>query len=126
VAFNNQRKRNWIRRIFDKAVEEHVSFSDQIASERNAAVDANIAGEFASISGNGVSSTFAQAGMSPGDAETLIGEIEDLYTKAVTDLANQSTPVEEPSDTQIRDTMLLIIGSGRITTVYNNFSGMRP
>jgi hypothetical protein len=124
VAFNNQRKRNWIRRLFDKAVEESVSFSDQIAAERNAAVDANIAGEFASISGNGVSSTFAQSGMSPGDAETLIGEIEDLYAKAVADLAGQTTPVEEPTDTQIRDTMLLLIG--RVRTIYNDYSGMRP
>lgn len=125
MAFNNQRKRNWIRRLFDKSVEEHVSFADQIAAERNAAVDANISGEFASVSGNGVSSTFAQAGMSPGDAEELIGSIEDLYTKAVTDLANQSTPVESPTDTQIRDTMLLLIGR-KVTTLYNDFSGMRP
>lgn len=125
MAFSNQRKRNWIRRIFDKAIEEHVSFSDQIKAERNAAVDANIGGDIASVSGNGLSSTFAASGMSPGDAEELIGAIEDLYAAAISDLAGQTPAVSEPTDTQILETMLLLTPR-RIRTLYNDFSAMRP
>jgi hypothetical protein len=125
VGATNQRKRNWIRRIFDKSVEGSVSFEDQIKAERNAAVDGNIGGDLASVSGNGISSTFAASGMSPGDAEDLIGQIEDLYTKAVADLAAQDPAVDEPTDVQIRDTMLLLTPK-RVATVYNDYSEMRP
>lgn len=125
MAVTNQRKRNWIRRLFDKSVEQGVSFADQLAAERNAAVDANLSGDIGSFSGNGVSTTFAQSGMSPGEAEELVGSIEDLYAAAVSDLANQSTPITSPTDTQIRDVMLLLIGR-KVTTLYNDYSGLRP
>lgn len=125
MAHSNQRRRNWIRRLYDKSIEEHVSFADQIKAERNAAVDQNLGGDLASVSGNGVSSTFAASGMSPGDAEELIGWIEDLYDRAVDDLAGQTPAVSEPTDAQILATMLELTPR-RISTIYNDFSGMRP
>lgn len=123
MAVTNQRKRNWIRRLFDKSVEQGVSFADQLAAERNAAVDANLSGDISSFSGNGISSTFASSGMRPGDAETLIGEIEDLYATAVADLAGQTPAVSDPDDEQIRDTMLDL--TRKVRRIYNDYSELR-
>jgi hypothetical protein len=125
VAASNQRKRNWIRRIFDKSVEAHISFLDQIKAERNAAVDANIAGEIASFSGNGISTVFSASGMSSSAAEDLIGEIEDLYAKALVDLSGRSTPITSPTDEQTLEAMLALTPR-RVRSVHNDLSYLRP
>lgn len=79
------------------------------------------------MSGNGMASAFV--GMSVSDAEESIGWIEDLYDKAVADLEGQGTTFADPrtteEETSIKTTMLLLVPQ-RMSTVYNDFSCLRP
>lgn len=124
MAISNQRKRNWIRTLYELSLENHISFQEQLARSRKEASEAGFAGVIQSTSGNGLTVSFS--GLTPAEAEDALGSIEDLYDTAVDDLANQSTPVASPDDETIRDTMLLLVPKGRVTTVYNDFSAMRP
>ena len=123
MAATNQRKRNWIRTLYDLAVENHISFQDQLAQSRREASQSGFAGVIQSSSGNGLSVSFV--GMSQAGAEDAIGEIEDLYDRAVSDLENQSIPITSPTDEQIRDTMLALTPR-RVRGVYNDYSCLRP
>lgn len=123
MAVTNQRKRNWIRTLYDLSIENHISFQYQLAQSRQEASQSGFAGVIQSSSGNGISVSFV--GMSQADAEDAIGEIEDLYDRAVDDLAGQTTPITEPTDEQIRDTMLALT-QRRVRNVYNDFSYLRP
>lgn len=123
MAVTNQRRRSWIRTLFELAEEDHITFRDRIKLERRNAAQAGFSGVIQSMSGNGISSAFV--GMTVADAEDAIGWIEDLYSKAVDDLAGQTPAVSDPTDTQIRDTMLALVPQ-RMATVRNDFSGLRP
>ena len=119
MAATNQRKRNWIRTLYDLSVENHISFQSQLQQSRKEASEAGFAGTIQSFSGNGVSTSFA--GMSAADAENLIGQIEDLHDKAVDDLESQS--ISSPDDEQIRDAMLALTPQ-KVRVVYNDYSGL--
>lgn len=68
--------------------------------------------------------------MTGAEAEEAIGWIEDLYSKAIADLEGQGVEFAEETTlaemTQIRDTMLLLTPTGKVRTVYNDYSCMRP
>jgi hypothetical protein len=127
VAVTNQRRRNWIRTLFELAEENHISFQDQLRTSRKEASEAGFSGVITSMSGNGISTAFA--GMTAADAEEAIGWIEDLFDKAVADLEGQGTTFSDPKtadeQTVIKNTMLLLTPQ-KVRTVYNDFSGMRP
>lgn len=108
MAFSTLDRRSWIKRIYRKAVANTVSFKTQIETDLDAAVDGLAGGEILSISGNGLSTTFAHLNFSPRDAEQLLNSIDDLYTAAVADLASRATPVNSPTDAQILAAMLLL------------------
>lgn len=124
--FTTADKKAWIKRIYRKSVNEGVSFKDQIETDLDAAVDAMAGGEIQSVSGNGLSTTFASqgggiSGFSPTDAKRLLNVIDDLYISAVADLAAQATAVSSPSDEQILATMLtLCVPIRRVTADFTD------
>lgn len=116
MGFSANDKRAWTKRIFRKAVENSCSFKEQIEADLDAAVDAVSGGQIASVSGNGLATTFASSGLSPKDAVELLDALDDLYEEAKDDLINATPPVASPTDTQIRDEMLALLPRARRST----------
>lgn len=122
MGFSTNDKRAWTKRIFRKSVSNSVSFKTQLETDLDAAVDSIAGGQIASVSGNGLSTTFASSGMSPVDAQQLLNVLDDLYVEAKADLVTQGTA--SPTDTQIRDEMLrLLYGRKRQTADFSNIRG---
>lgn len=104
MGFSTADKQAWIKRIYRKSAENAVTLKVQIETDLDAAVDSVATGEIASISGNGMATTFAMSGMKPNDAVQLLNSIDNLYVAARSTLvaAGDATP----TDAEIRDEML--------------------
>ena len=121
MGFSTNDKRAWTKRIFRKCVENSISFKEQIEADLDAAVDSVATGQIASVSGNGLATSFASSGLSPVDASQLLNDLDDLYDEARADLVADGD--SSPTDMEIRDEMLALLIPRRRQTA--DFSEMR-
>lgn len=98
----------WTLAAYKKATEDNgVSFLDQIEADIIAAQESVASGVIQTVSGNGLSTTFAvNSSLSPEIVLETCVVLRKLYFDAKTDLASRATPVTDPSDEQLREAML--------------------
>lgn len=106
MAISIKEKRGWLRDIASTASENGLTLLQQLQKDFKEARARAEAGDIASVSGNGQSTTFANSGLSGQQIREMLSDFIDRHEKAVADLASHTPAVSNPSQTQILTEML--------------------